>query len=321
MIRLVVTGDVSDWNIPDFSVTRLPEEIRATIASADLFVPDLEGQIDAGGVYPRFTLGPSPLAAPLIELALRGLGKLQPRVSSSPAILDLLELGKRTCVVLANNHVKDLGRAGLVDTLALLRERGLGHVGAGVNRRQANAPARLEVEGKPFVILAYNYIGLRRSGLFLNLYGAGRKSHGAGYLPLRSIRARIRRLRTEAPGAFVLLVLHAGRVSARSVETTNIPYRKLEEVGADCVVCHHSHRHFGQVSPRCFLIGDLVFSHPGEGGLAEDRPGGFVELLVDGATNRYRSVLHTYTFDGGVPAAGTVVSATGSAAVHEALGS
>lgn len=306
MIRVVVTGDVSDWNIAGFSIAHIPATIRETIADADLFVPNLEGPIHREGPYPRFTLTGYQVTGRLLELALRVIGKAQPKVFSTPAILDLLCLGKGNCVVLANNHIRDLGAKGVADTLALLRQRGIQPVGAGADRREANAPARLDVNGKPFVVLNYNFVGLRRGGLFINIFGATRRGHGAAYLRPQAIRRRIRELRAETPTAFILLVAHAGRSLARSVEATGVPYQIFEQLGADCVVCHHSHRFFGSVTPRSFVVGDFVFRHPGTGGLPEERQGGFVELFVDRQTNRYEALLHTYTFRNGYPSSETV---------------
>ena len=52
------------------------------------------------------------------------------------------------CCVLANNHVLDWGRAGLLDTLATLARLKIKTAGAGRNLAQASAPAMLNVPGK-----------------------------------------------------------------------------------------------------------------------------------------------------------------------------
>jgi poly-gamma-glutamate capsule biosynthesis protein CapA/YwtB (metallophosphatase superfamily) len=51
------------------------------------------------------------------------------------------------CCVLANNHVLDWGRAGLLDTLARLEQLHIKNAGAGRDLRQASAPAILEIAG------------------------------------------------------------------------------------------------------------------------------------------------------------------------------
>lgn len=57
------------------------------------------------------------------------------------------------CCVLANNHVLDWGRAGLLDTLASLERLGIKVAGAGRTRDEAAAPAVLEVAGDTRVLV------------------------------------------------------------------------------------------------------------------------------------------------------------------------
>lgn len=51
------------------------------------------------------------------------------------------------CCVLANNHVLDWGRQGLLDTLATLDRLHIRGAGAGRNAKQARAPASIEIAG------------------------------------------------------------------------------------------------------------------------------------------------------------------------------
>jgi poly-gamma-glutamate synthesis protein (capsule biosynthesis protein) len=57
------------------------------------------------------------------------------------------------CCTLANNHVLDWGRAGLLETLDVVQRLGLKTCGAGRNIRQASAPAILDVPGKGRVLV------------------------------------------------------------------------------------------------------------------------------------------------------------------------
>lgn len=57
------------------------------------------------------------------------------------------------CCVLANNHVLDWGRNGLLDTLAALKGLGIKSAGAGADAVQASAPALLDVTGKGRVVV------------------------------------------------------------------------------------------------------------------------------------------------------------------------
>ena len=57
------------------------------------------------------------------------------------------------CCVLGNNHVLDWGFPGLIETLETLERAGIRTAGAGRYRKQAEAPAILEVPGKGRVIV------------------------------------------------------------------------------------------------------------------------------------------------------------------------
>jgi poly-gamma-glutamate synthesis protein (capsule biosynthesis protein) len=80
-------------------------------------------------------------------------------------------------VSLASNHAMDWGEDALLDTVDLLREKGMQVVGAGRNLREARRPAILERNGVRIAILAY--CSIVQTG-----YAAGRDR--AGIAPLRA---------------------------------------------------------------------------------------------------------------------------------------
>lgn len=301
-IKIIVTGDVSDAGLPPLNVTQIPESIRRLIESSDLLVANLEGPIKLADDYPPRRLSGHRLLDQLLRLGLRAAGKKPVLVCSTPKVIDLLALAPCACVTLANNHINDLGPRGLLDTLAWLHQHEVPHVGAGPDRDAANAPCWLRIRGKPVVVLNYNYIGIRKFGLFIDLHGAGPGRPGAAYLPQRRIRQTIGRIRAEAPEAFVLLVVHAGRVTARDLNETGVDYASFERLGAHCVVFHHSHQWFGTRTGRSFFLGDLVFREPT--GVPGGRLGGFLELTVRPDDNGFEYTTHTYRFEGGYPATG-----------------
>jgi poly-gamma-glutamate capsule biosynthesis protein CapA/YwtB (metallophosphatase superfamily) len=298
-LKIVISGDVSDWNICDFSPTRIPGPLRGLIVRSDLFIPNLEGPIRLPNSNYRFEILRNRCANELVSRLLSLINKRQPVVYSTPRILDLLSLANNTCVTLANNHTKDLGRKGIEDTISLLRGRDIDFVGAGDNRAEANRMRLLSVRGKDVAVLNYNYVGLRKFGLFVNLYGAARNFAGAAYLSPKAIRTEIEHVRSRAPDAFVVLIVHGGRALAPTIAATEIDYERFATLGAHCVVFHHSHRYFSVPSDRCFFLGDFVFAHPGS--LPEDREGALVEIDLDSKTNTYDSKIHRYRFGGGYP--------------------
>lgn len=298
-VKIIVTGDVSDAGLPPLDVTRIPEDIRTLIQSSDLLVANLEGPIKLAGAYPARRLSNHRLLDALLRLGLRAARKNPVLVCSTPKMVDLFALAPHACVTLANNHINDLGPRGLLETLAWLDQHQLPHVGAGPDRAAANAPRWLRIRGKPVVVLNYNFVGISKFGLFIDLHGATRDRPGAAYLPVRQIRQVISRIRAESPEAFVLLVIHAGRVTAQELHDTGVDHESFERLGAHCVVFHHSHQWFGTPTGRSFFLGDLVFRQPT--GTLSERLGGLLELNVRPADNSFEYVTHTYRFDRGYP--------------------
>jgi poly-gamma-glutamate capsule biosynthesis protein CapA/YwtB (metallophosphatase superfamily) len=70
-----------------------------------------------------------------------------------PLNIGCLSVARISACALANNHVLDWGYSGLSETLRSLDAVGIAHSGAGNNAEEAAAPAVLNVEGKPRVLL------------------------------------------------------------------------------------------------------------------------------------------------------------------------
>ena len=71
----------------------------------------------------------------------------------SPENADCLSAAGIDCCVLANNHVLDWGRSGLLQTLTALEHLKIKAAGAGRNVFEAAAPAVLDLAGKPRVLV------------------------------------------------------------------------------------------------------------------------------------------------------------------------
>ncbi|HZC35682.1 MAG TPA: CapA family protein [Chthoniobacterales bacterium] len=71
----------------------------------------------------------------------------------SPENAECLRAAEVDCCALANNHILDWGRAGLLETMATLEDMNIKFSGAGCNLAQARTPAVLEVAGNRRVIV------------------------------------------------------------------------------------------------------------------------------------------------------------------------
>jgi poly-gamma-glutamate capsule biosynthesis protein CapA/YwtB (metallophosphatase superfamily) len=73
----------------------------------------------------------------------------------SPENAECLAAAKIDCCLLANNHVLDWGRAGLLETLTTLQNLNIKSAGAGRNDREACAPAVLNLANARLLIFSF----------------------------------------------------------------------------------------------------------------------------------------------------------------------
>jgi poly-gamma-glutamate capsule biosynthesis protein CapA/YwtB (metallophosphatase superfamily) len=152
-VTLIGCGDVGPLHEP---VDRYSTLARPTLASADVRFAQVERvysgrgalQVHSGGGHSRL---PPHMAAVFTDCGF-------------------------DVVSLASNHAMDWGEDALLDTVALLRERGIRTTGAGGNLDEARAPAIIEKNGVRVAFLAY-------CSILHDGYAAGRKK--AGIAPLR----------------------------------------------------------------------------------------------------------------------------------------
>lgn len=207
------------------------------------------------------------------------------------------------CCSLANNHVLDWGRPGLAETLETLRRAGLATAGAGRDRREARAPAALEVPasagrgGRVLVVAAAtSTCGVpgswqateHRSGVFL-LPDPPERAVAAVREALEPVRR---------PGDVVVASIHTGGNWGWEVPPweRRLAHGLIEEAGVDVVHGHSSHHvkgievHAGRLV--LYGCGDLLTDYEGIGGREEYR-GGLALLYfpaLDPATGTLRSL-------------------------------
>lgn len=298
-IKILIAGDTSDWNINDFAYKNIDPDIRKAISDSDLFIFNMEGPIRLRSEYEKCELFNSRFINNIFYVFLTLTRRKQPVVFSTKKMLPLLTTNANTCVTLATNHIKDLGKRGFLDTIEILKKNQIGYVGAGLNKFIANEPRRLNIRGKEIYILNYNYIGLRKYGFYANIYGATKHHFGAAYLNPQKINVEINKIKSISPDAFIILVLHAGKALAENVKTTKINLSKFENLGAHCTIFHHSHKYFNIPSNKIFFLGDFLFYEPGA--LPEEREGGYLELNLNPRNNHFDPKINVYTFRNGYP--------------------
>lgn len=218
----------------------MSESIRIVVGS-DICPGDLDQHLFAQGDVETL-LGPQRklwqdadyalvnLECPLTTAGKR-IKKFGPHLKAGPECAHFFPVAGIDAVALANNHIRDYGDEGVLDTLAACQSRGTATVGAGANLKAARKPLITERRGLQFAILAM-------SEMEFNLAD----EHGrAGANPLDFENASILAALSKELDA-VIVILHAGNEF--------YPYprpglvntcRALVDLGASAVVMQHSH--------------------------------------------------------------------------------
>ncbi|CAN5590947.1 hypothetical protein BH24CHL9_BH24CHL9_07090 [soil metagenome] len=156
------------------------------------------------------------------------------RFSFDPALLVGLRDAGIDLVSLANNHIRDAGSRGVLQTIRNVRKAGIVPVGAGRDERSAREAACFEPAGMQVCFLAYDDVDPVGDAATADRPGAAKMRTDA-------VRKDIRRLRRE--GAQVVVVIpHWGREYVTS--TTSRQRRQaaaMVAAGADLVLGAHSH--------------------------------------------------------------------------------
>lgn len=163
----------------------------------------------------------------------------------SPENAECLAAASIDCCVLANNHVLDWGRDGLLDTLTTLQRLEIKIVGAGRNLGEASAPAILPISGKGRV-LVFSF-ALASSGVPRSWAA---KPDGAGVSFLSDLSEATAAhvcdqiARTRQMGDLVVVSLHWGLNWGYDIPHAHIRFAHALIDGAGVSVIHgHSSHH------------------------------------------------------------------------------
>lgn len=180
-------------------------------------------------------------------------------------------------VSLANNHIRNAGSAGVMQTIRNVKAADVVPVGAGADLAAANAPAWFTVDGVRVAVLAFDAIDLGSAG-------ATTSRPGAAPLDLAGARADIAAAR--AAGAQVVVVVPHWGVEYTSTPTA-VQRRDAAALiadGADVILGSHPHwagalEAIG-TGVVVYSMGDFIFDLPRS---EQTDEGLIVELTFDGS--------------------------------------
>jgi poly-gamma-glutamate synthesis protein (capsule biosynthesis protein) len=194
-----------------------------------------------------------------------------------PANLPALRAVRPDACVLANNHVLDFGRRGLLETLDVLSAAGLRPVGAGRDAAEAWRPAVLPAGGSRVVLLS---VGSPSSGIPRD-WAATEDAPGVALLPHLSLDGAERVLAAVSaqarPGDLAVVSIHWGSNWGQAVHRDQRRFaHRLIDGGVHVVHGHSSHHPRAVEVYRGRLVlygcGDLVDDYEGISGAEEYRP-------------------------------------------------
>lgn len=207
--------------------------VRDLLKSADIAVANFENP--APNAFRWHTKGTVFSADPKLIAGLRNAG------------IDVVSLG--------NNHIRDAGAQGIIDTIRNLEKYGLKHTGAGANLVAARRPAIATTHGVKVAILGYDAIA--------RYYAAGSSRVGSAQLSLAAVKADVAKAR--ASGADVVIIYpHWGtEYTPRPSAAQQRLARAIIDAGADMIIGNHAHwaaaMEVRRGRPIWYALGNFVF--------------------------------------------------------------
>ncbi len=242
------------WELPRTKRTGNAGAMRAYLQAADLAIANFENP--APTKYRYHTSGTV--------------------FTADPALIEGLANAGIDYVSLANNHIRDGGAQGILDTIRHLDAWGIAHGGAGEDLAAARAPTLLDANGTTVAILGRDAIAA--------VYAATATRVGSAPLQKAAITADIAAAR--AAGAEVVIVFpHWGtEYDATPFKSQQTLARAIIDAGADMIIGNHAHWaaaleiHEGR--PIWYALGNFVFDQTWSEPTME---GVTLELTFDGA--------------------------------------
>jgi len=241
-VSIIVGGDLCPAGRPEklFMQGKARDmfaELVPLLNNADLAIANLECPLTEQG-SPIEKTGPHLHAHPACAIGIHDVG------------FDVVSL--------ANNHIRDMGQQGVLDTFNACEQAGLKTVGAGRDLAEASKPLLIELKTLRLAVLAMTEHEFSIATDIL-----------AGASPLDLLGNLQQIQAAKANSDFTLVLLHGGN------EHYHLPSpqlartcRFLVDIGANAIICSHTHVPSGMETyhetPIIYSTGNLLFDQIGK---------------------------------------------------------
>lgn len=170
-----------------------------------------------------------------LECPLTKEGKKIPKwgsyLKARPENVRLLQRIPNILVNLANNHIKDYGNEGVLNTISLLDENKIAYVGAGINKKDMKKYSLHTIQNKKVAVFSCTEHEFSHAGR--NEAGANPIEEGEDIFTIQHLAAE---------NDYVIILYHGGReFYPYPTPCQQKRLRNYVRAGADIVVCQHSH--------------------------------------------------------------------------------
>lgn len=192
------------------------------------------------------------LECPLVEDGTP-IKKTGPNLKAPIKSIEALKYAGFNMVTLANNHMMDYGADGLNSTINVCKENDIEYMGAGQNITEAQVIKYFNIKNKKIAFI--NCCENEWSTTFGNYPGCN---------PLNEIDIYNQIKEAKSNSDYVITIIHGGH------EMFEYPsprmkklYRWFIDLGADAVICHHTHCFSGYEiydgKPIVYSLGNFIF--------------------------------------------------------------
>ncbi len=196
------------------------------------------------------------LESPVTEKT-KAIEKDGPALKSPPSVFEIIKYCGFSVVTLANNHIKDFGCSGVVDTINHCNSEYIQFVGAGRNLSEARNPLILS-DNSDFRIGIINVCEHESSIASNNTPGANPYDLVNLFYDIKQLKEQVNR---------VIIIIHGGREHYQlPTPRMKREYHLLVDYGADVIVNHHQHCYSGYEiyagKPIFYGLGNFFFDNP-----------------------------------------------------------